>query len=110
MASWSIQSYPASHVDNAVEDLPSEVHYSTAVQLMHEEPTEEMGTPPVSSSFQSTVPPVFVDATIKQDIWFSSFASLQHSSALPPSSMEHLPPAQSASPDFISEINHDFEH
>ena len=110
MASWSIQSYPASRVEDAVEDLPSETHYPTAVQLAHEQSTEEMTPPPVSSSFQSIQPPVFVDATIKQDIWFSSFAPLQHSSTLPPSFMDHLPPAQLPPSDFISEINHDFEH
>ena len=114
MASWSIHSYPASRVEDAVEDLPSETHYSTAVQLAHEQPTEEMTPPSVSPSFQSILPPVFVNTTTTQDVWLPSFASLQHSLTLPtippPSFMEHLPPAQFPPPDFISEINHGFEH
>ena len=114
MASWSIQSYSASRVEDAVEDLPSETHYSTAVQLAHEQPTEEMTPPSVSPSFQSILPPVFVNTTTTQDIWLPSFASLQHSLTLPtippPSFMEHLPPAQFPPPDFISEMNHNFEH
>ena len=114
MASWSIQSYPASRVEDAVEDLPPETHYSTTLQLIHERPTEEMAPPTVSPSSQSIQPPVLVDATITEDVWLPSFASLQHSLTLPtippPAFMEHLPPAQFPPPDFISEINHSFEH
>ena len=125
MASWSIQSYPASRVENVVEDLPSEIPYLTVRQTMSEQPTEEVAPLgiPVSNALEFMpdpampslhyIPRVLVDGTITQGDRFLSSASSQYPLMLPPmpppSLMEHLPPFQYLPSDFISEINHNFE-
>ena len=129
MASWSIHSYPASCVQNTIEDSPSEIEYPTTGQPtspIHAQPTDEMMPPGIQASNasdfmldpvflpQHTILPMLGDTSVTQHIQIPSFADLQHSLTIPvmppPPSMGHLPSAQMPLSGFISDKNPNLYH
>ena len=127
MASWSIHSYPAPRVEDAVEDADSDTHYPIILgQPNREQPAEGIAPlwiqttnvmrrmpGPMSPPAQYT-PPMSVDTTVTRDVQLPSFADLQHSLMLldlpPPSFMGHLLPTRLPPSRVGSNVNQDLHH